>query len=95
MVASALLLEGLVLLCAVAQWSGSRNQSLYGTGQAEVWEVFGNHGHLADSSSRQDWLNLEPLNSSACGKVDFVGHMSKTIDYGSPRFGVMECSTKH
>ena len=38
---------------------------------------------------------MEPLNSSAFGKADFVGHVSKTIDYRSPRLVVMECPTKH
>ena len=36
-------------------------------------------------SDVKSWLALEPLHSSAFGKVDFLAHGSKTIDYRFPR----------
>ena len=94
-VAAVFLLEALVLLSAGAQWSGSWTQSLYGTGQADVWEVFGNHSQVTQTSERQGWLALEPLTCSAFGKPDFVKYVNYTLDYRSPRLVVMECPTKH
>ena len=39
--AAVLLLEAMVLLSAGAHWSGAWTQRVYGTSQADVWEIFG------------------------------------------------------
>ncbi len=49
-VAAIFLLEALVLMSATSQWSGAWTQKLYGTGQADVWEVFGSHKVLTKVS---------------------------------------------
>ena len=49
-VAAVFLLEAMVLMSAGAQWSGSWTQRMYGTGQADVWEVFGGHGVVTETA---------------------------------------------
>ena len=39
--AAIFLLEAMVLMSATSQWSGAWTQRWYGTGQADVWEIFG------------------------------------------------------
>jgi hypothetical protein len=42
--AAVFLLEAMVLMTAGEEWAGAWTQRLYGTGSADIWEVFGNHG---------------------------------------------------
>ena len=49
MVTAVFLLETMVLMSATAQGSGSWTQRMYGTGNADVWEVFG-RDNLTDIS---------------------------------------------
>ena len=89
------LLEAMVLLSASAQWSGSWTQRHYGSGQADVWEVFGDHGMLTKVSWRQGWRPLEPLLESKFGQSSFCEYVTDTLNEREPRLVVMECPRKH
>ena len=92
--AAVFLLEAMVLMSATSQWSGSWTQTLYGTGQADVWEVFGKD-NLTNVSWRQGWRPLEPLQESKFGNSSFMEYVSNTLEERAPRLVVMECPAKH
>ena len=73
------LLEATVLLASGAQWTGSWTQRLYGTGSADVWEVFGDHGRVSDVSWRQGWRVLEPLRQAHFGDEMFQETLNVTL----------------
>ncbi|MDP7647751.1 MAG: hypothetical protein QGH82_06770, partial [Candidatus Woesearchaeota archaeon] len=87
--AAVLLLEAMVLMSATTRWSGSWTQRLYGTGQADVWEVFG-QDHLTNVSWKQGWRPLEPLQSAKFNDVPFLEYVSTTLEERAPRLVVME-----
>ena len=88
------LLEAMVLMTASAQWSGSWTQRLYGTGSADVWEVFGTHGLLTKVSWRQGWRPLEPLREAKFNDLDFEQYVTTTMTEHAPRLILMECPAK-
>ena len=51
--AAVLLLEAVAFMSLASQWSGSWTQRLYGTGQVDVWGVFGAHRAVTIVSGRQ------------------------------------------
>jgi hypothetical protein len=62
--AAILLLEAVVLLSASSHWAGSWTQKMYGTGQADVWEVGGARGNVTQFSWRSGWRPLVPLTNA-------------------------------
>ena len=70
-VCSILLLESMVLLAAGTQWGGSWTQRLYGTGNADLWEITGVPCGMSpnltptpvitNTAWQQGWRVLEPL----------------------------------
>ena len=92
-VAAVFLLEAMVLMSAGAQWSGSWTQRMYGTGQADVWEVFGRDS-LTNISWKQGWGNLEPLQTSGFKNPVFLEYVTTTLQERSPRLVVMGCPAK-
>ena len=65
-----MLLESMVLLAAGTQWGGSWTQRLYGTGNADLWEIMGNSEDatkyysntpiITNTAWKQGWRVLEP-----------------------------------
>jgi len=92
--AAIFLLEAMVLMSASSQWSGSWTQKMYGTGQADVWEVFG-ADNLTRVSWRQGWRALEPLQAAKFSDTSFQSYIVDTLEERSPRLVVMECPNKH
>ena len=94
MATAVFLLESSVLMGATAAWSGGWTQRMYGTGQADVWEVFG-RGSLTNISRKQGWRNLEPLQSAGFKNSTFLEYVKNTLEDRSPRLVVMECPAKN
>ena len=93
-VAAVFLLEAMVLMSAGAQWSGSWTQRMYGTGQADVWEVFGGHGVVTETAWSLGWRPLEPLKTANFRNETFEGYLTQTMAERAPRLLVMECPSK-
>ena len=94
MATAVFLLEASVLMSATAAWSGGWTQRLYGTGQADVWEVFGRDS-LTNISWKQGWRNLEPFQSVGFKNSTFLEYVTNTLEDRSPRLVVMECPAKN
>ncbi len=92
--AALFLLEAMVLLAAGSQWSGSWTQRLYGTGVADVWEVFGDHGVLSNLAFLQGWRTLEPLQTASFGDDTFHKYVDDTLETATPRLVVIESPGK-
>jgi hypothetical protein len=67
---------------------------MYGTGQADVWEVFGNHGAVTDMSWNLGWRALEPLKTAQFQNASFEEYLTTTMGERSPRLLVIECPNK-
>ena len=85
-----LLLEAMVVLAAGAAWSGAWAQRVYGTGMADVWEMFDHNTLLTTCAWAQGWRPLTPLITSEFGEKAFHGYISKTLEDRSPRFVYMK-----
>ena len=94
MATAVFLLEATCLLSAGAQWTGAWTQRIYGTGTADVWEVFGTNRGLSEVSWRQGWQVLQPLNEASFSRESFRQYVNQTLEERSPRLLVMECPTK-
>ena len=92
--AAIFLLEAVVLMSASAQWSGSWTQRHYGTGQADIWEVFAPEHVVTTVAWRQGWLPLEPLTTAQFGKASFQQYVVDTLTERAPRLAVIECPSK-
>ena len=93
-VAATFLLEAMVLLAAGATWQGSWSQRMYGTGIADVWELFGTHTNVTKEAWDQGWRVLQPLTSNEYNNEDNQGYISRTLYERSPRLLVMETPNK-
>ena len=91
--AAVLLLEAMVLMSATTSWSGSWTQRFYGTGTADVWEVFGND-NLTSVSWKQGWRPFEPLQSAQFNDISFLSYVNTTLEERAPRLAVMETPNK-
>ncbi len=87
--AAVLLLEAMVLMSTTTNWTGSWTQRLYGTGTADVWEIFG-RDNLTNVSWKQGWRPLEPLQAASFNDVPFLEYVSTTLEEKAPRLVVME-----
>ena len=95
MATSIFLLEAVVLMAAGANWSGSWTQQLYGTGEADVWEVFGDHGSLTYTAWRQGWRPLEPYTTTNSQfNTTCSDYINATLEERAPRLVVIECPDK-
>ena len=92
--AAIFLLEAVVLMSASAQWSGAWTQRHYGTGQADIWEVFAAEPVVTKVAWRQGWLPLEPLTTAPFGKTSFQQYVADTLSERAPRLAVIECPAK-
>ena len=92
--AAVFLLEAMVLVAASAEWSGSWTQRMYGTGSADVWEVFGNHNLVTEMAWKQGWRTLEPLNDANYQKDHHVQYINDTVESRQPRLIVIEAPEK-
>ena len=88
------LLEAMVLLAAGAEWSGSWTQRFYGSGTADIWEVYGTHGNITELAWKQGWRPLEPLREAEFGKASFHEYVNETLNVRSPRLVVVESPAK-
>ena len=88
------LLEALVLLATGVEWSGSWTQKLYGTGSADVCEVFGPYDNVTNLAWRQGWRVLEPFNPAEFGRTDFSRYVNDTLQVRQPRLVVVEVPEK-
>ena len=57
--AAVFLFEATVLMAASASWSGAWSQRIYGTGEADVWEIINGKGILSHVAFQQGWRTLE------------------------------------
>ena len=87
--AAVLLLEAMVLLSAGASWSGSWTQYMYGTGTADVWEIFG-RDNLTNVAWKQGWRPLVPMQTANIQEPHCLEYLTNTLDEKAPRFVVME-----
>ena len=75
-------------------------QNLYGmkiydgTGTADVWEVFGNHGAVTSIACSQGWRPLEPLTAASFKDPSFKEYVNITLGERSPRAVIMEAPSK-
>ena len=88
------LLEAMVLLATGSEWAGSWTQYCYGTGTADVWEVFGSHSELSKAAFKQGWRTLEPLNVMQFKNSTVQEYVDTTVDERNPRLVAIETPNK-
>ena len=88
-IAAVFLLEAMVLLSAGTCWASAWTQKMYGTGMADIWEIYGEYGVLTSLAHKQGWRTLEPVREAEFRRPAFEEGVNQTFEIRAPRLVVM------